>query len=82
MADEHRYSQRTVEWGHWGITFLSPRPDRTKNFGVIAGYVSFPVSSQGPCDSGSHRERFMQMCEAWIERGELPVSDKSFQAAS
>jgi hypothetical protein len=66
-----RYHDRTVQWGHWGITFMDPQPDRTKNFGVIAGHISFPIGTRGPCDMDS-RMIYRQMCTAWIDRREIP----------
>jgi hypothetical protein len=80
MQTEHpRYTQRTVEWGHWGITFMEPQPDRSKNFGVIAGQVGFGVGACGPVDGclGSLlRRSYQDMCEAWISRGVLPLTEE------
>ena len=70
--DDPRYTRRTVEWGHWGITFMDIQPDRSKNFGSIAGYVSFPVGTRGPCDAGDLRPKFQNMCAAWIATREIP----------
>lgn len=70
-----RYDSRTVEWGHWGITFMDVQPDRTKNFGTIIGTLSFGVGNAGPVDGpvGSPtRLAYLQACKDWTERGILP----------
>lgn len=76
MSD--RYTQRTVEWGHWGITFMNPQPDRTKNFGVIVGNLQFPVANgAGPQDGliGSpQRQHYKDVCQRWIDDGVLHES--------
>ena len=70
MIDK-RYTQRTVEWGHWGITFMDVQPDHTKNFGVIKGSVYFPVTNgMGPCDMP--RAKWQAMCDEWVNSGILP----------
>lgn len=73
---EHpRYTQRTVEWGHWGITFMNPQTDRSKNFGKIVGHLSFGVGARGPVDgtSGSpERRHYQKICDAWVSEGTLP----------
>ena len=71
----HYHEQRSVEWGHWGITFMRPQSDRTKNFGEIVGHVGFGVGNCGPVDGtvGSPlRAQYREMCRAWVERGVLP----------
>lgn len=71
----HFHDKRTVEWGHWGLTFMEPQPDASRNYGKIIGTVPFPVGNCGPCDGtvGSpQREKYRAMCKAWMERGELP----------
>ena len=65
-----RYDSRTVEWGNWGITFMDPQPDRTKNFGVVVWFMPFPVGTRGPVDMP--RDYYTNICRAWTERGELP----------
>jgi hypothetical protein len=68
-----RYNSRTVQWGHWAITFMNPQPDRSKNFGDIVGHVSFPVANGcGPQDAGAMRETYRAMCSRWIDDGILP----------
>lgn len=68
MAD--RYTERTIEWGHWGITFMDPQPDRSRNYGVIAGTVSFPAGPRGPVDGD--RAFYRAMCDAWISDRVVP----------
>ena len=70
--DHPRYVQRTVEWGHWGITFMDIQPDRTKNFGNIIGTIHFAVSTRGPIDAGEVRQSYLNMCSDWINNGILP----------
>lgn len=71
MKTEHpRYTQRTVEWGHWGITFMDPNPYRHQNYGRIIGSVSFPIGSRGPIDNPKNKYR--AMCAAWVELREIP----------
>ena len=69
VEDRHpRYTQRTVEWGHWGITFMEPQPDATKNFGVIVGQAVFPVGSRGPLDARpGDREAYHEMIRVWLQ---------------
>lgn len=67
-----RYENRTVEWGHWGITFMEVQPDQTKNYGAIIGHVSFPVGTRGPCDL-PRRAEYKEMCRAWVEDGARPA---------
>ena len=68
-----RYDSRTVQWGHWAITFMDVQPDRSKNFGVIVGKVSFPVANGcGPQDGGAMRETYRAMCDRWVDDGILP----------
>jgi len=74
MMDHPRYYQRTVEWGHWGITFMDIQPDKTKNFGNIIGTVSFAVGTRGPIDAGNIRQTYRNMCEAWIKDGIKPAN--------
>lgn len=68
----NRYEQRTVEWGHWGITFMNPQPDRSKNFGEIVGQINFPVGTRGPVDLPK-RDEYREMCRAWVEEGVSPA---------
>ena len=71
----NRYSERTVEWGHWGITFMDQQPDPSKNYGVIVGHLPFGVGNAGPCDGtlGSPtRERYKAICRAWCESRQIP----------
>lgn len=71
MQDEHpRYTQRTVEWGHWGITFMKPQSDRTLNFGAIVGTLYFPVGTRGPVDQNGID--YKSICKAWVNQGVLP----------
>lgn len=76
MDGHPRYSERTVEWGHWRITFMDVQADRSKNFGEIVGSISFPVANGcGPQDglAGSPvRQRYQAMCDAWCRDGMLP----------
>lgn len=70
-----RYSQRTVYWGHWDITFMDVQPDTSKNFGIIVASLPFGIGNCGPCDGtiGSPlRKSLKQACRTWIEKGELP----------
>lgn len=66
------HSRRTVEWGNWGITFMEPQPDQTKNFGVIVGRVDFPIGIRGPMD-GLRRDYYREICRAWTESGVKPL---------
>lgn len=72
MMDHPRYHQRTVQWGHWGITFMDIQPDIAKNFGTIVGIVCFAVSTRGPIDAGPVRKIYQDMCSNWINNGILP----------
>lgn len=73
QRSEHaRYCGRTVEWGHWGITFMERQPDPTKNYGVIVGFVDFPVGTRGPMD-GLKRDHYREICRAWVEQGVEPL---------
>lgn len=75
IMEHPRYSQRTVEWGHWGITFMDVQPDSSKNFGMIVGHLPFGVGACGPCDGtlGSPlRAHYVAICEEWVKRGVLP----------
>ena len=74
MMDHPRYHQRTVEWGHWGITFMDIQQDKTKNFGEIIGTVCFAVSTRGPIDAGDVRQKYRDMCSQWINDGILPAN--------
>ena len=76
MYNHPRYTQRTVEWGHWGITFLDVQPDRTKNYGVIVASLGFAVGSRGPIDAGPVRAEYKRICEAWCSDGSLPAQAK------
>lgn len=70
-----RYSQRTVEWGHWGITFMDVQRDRSKNFGAITAFLPFPVGNAGPIDGhtgSAARQSYKQMCDRWMADGVLP----------
>jgi hypothetical protein len=67
-----RYCGRSVEWGHWGITFMERQPDRTKNYGVIIGFVDFPIGTRGPMD-GLKRDYYREICRAWIEQRVEPL---------
>lgn len=68
-----RYTSRTVEWGNWGITFMEPQPDRTKNHGLIVGTLYFPVGSRGPIDSDPRGPDYRAICRNWTELGILPA---------
>jgi len=73
-----RYHEgRTVEWGHWAITFMEPQPDPTKNYGVIIGHVSFPVGTRGPVD-GLKRDYYREICRAWVEQGIRPLGLEAY----
>ena len=66
----NRYTNRTVEWGHWGITFMNPQPDQTKNYGVIIGSIYFPVGTRGPMDNRpGDKERYRAMIADWVNHG-------------
>lgn len=70
------HEQRTVQWGNWGITFMLPQLDRTRNYGDIVGTLYFPCGNQGPCDGflGSpERKRYEDAVKDWIENGNLPT---------
>lgn len=80
---EPYHQGRTVEWGHWGITFLDPQPDLTKNFGVIRGTLHFGVGSRGPIDGtvGSPlRTSYQARCNAWMADGVLPTDHQNWMA--
>ena len=75
-ATHPRYLGRTVEWGHWGLTFMERQPDLLKNFGVIVGQLPFPVGARGPISGtfgSAQRQEFLAACDVWIERGETPA---------
>jgi len=58
---------RTVQWGHWAISFL-------RDGNIVATY-QFPVGPHGPASGtlGSALYRKHQdMCERWINTGDLP----------
>lgn len=85
----HYHLGRTVQWGHWGITFSEAQPDERKNFGVIVAHWPFPVNANGPQDGtrGSpQRAALQQACDAWIADGVLPAAarecDTSIYCAS
>jgi hypothetical protein len=78
MMDHVRYHQRTVQWGHWGITFMDIQPDTAKNFGKIVGTVHFAVGTRGPIDAGDVRQTYRDMCEAWISSGVEPVTMEKY----
>lgn len=65
-----RYTERTVEWGNWGILFMDVQPDTTKNFGVIVGNVYFPIGTRGPCATTD--PKYKKMCADWIDHGVVP----------
>lgn len=73
MLDHPRYHRRTVEWGNWGITFMEVQPDPTKNYGMIVGFVDFPIGTRGPI-SGLKRDYYREICRAWIEQGVEPLA--------
>lgn len=77
MQMSDRYTGRTVEWGHWAITFMDVQPDRTKNFGVIIGHVPFPIGTRGPVDL-LRRTEYREMCRAWVEDGVKPAELQPF----
>lgn len=73
-------TERTAEWGHWGITFCTHEVDGAgrRSYAPLSidGYLGFPVGSRGPIDGppGSPtRESYRRMIRAWVERGELPA---------
>ena len=69
------HTQRTVEWGHWGITFMEPQPDKTRNYGLIVARVDFACGTRGPIDGtlGSPtRQQYRDMCREWMASGTLP----------
>jgi hypothetical protein len=71
-----RYLGRTVEWGHWGITFMDKQPDPMMNFGVIVATIPFGVGARGPVDgtAGSDlRKAYEAMCHNWVDNGILPA---------
>lgn len=72
MMDHPRYHQRTVEWGHWGITFMDIQADKTKNYGKIVGIISFAVGTRGPIDAGDIRQVYRNMCDVWVKGGIIP----------
>lgn len=58
---------RTVQWGHWGITFLQG--------GAPVHRVYFPVGPSGPVDGligSSTRKRWEEVAAAWVGEGKLP----------
>lgn len=66
--------KRFVSWGHWGISFWNGDRNDQPTWQAIAE-VSFPVGPQGPMDGfiGSpERQRWIDACRVWTERGELP----------
>lgn len=68
-----RYSSRTVEWGHWGITFMDVQPDHSKNYGVPAASIGFAASTRGPFVGARRRAELEGICRAWVESGDLPA---------
>ena len=71
MINHIRYRQRTVEWGHWGITFMDIQNDLTKNYGNIIGTVFFPIGTRGPCDL-NNRNKYNTMIDQWVNHGIVP----------
>lgn len=70
-----RYTRRTVEWGHWGITFMDPQADLAKNFGVIVGTVYFGCGTRGPVDGAlgsATRQMYQALCNDWVNHGAAP----------
>ena len=67
------HTSRTVEWGNWGITLMDTQPDKTKNYGVIVGFVRFPLGTRGPFVSPKMQKRFEEICKNWIEFKILPT---------
>lgn len=66
---------RTVQWSHWGITFMDRQPDEAKNYGVIVGSLPFGVGPRGPVDGsvGSELRRDLQAaCDRWVSDGVKP----------
>ena len=71
-----RYTQRTAEWGNWGITFLDVQPDRSKKYGLIIGTLYFPIGTRGPCDGfigSSERMSYQDVVRNWMDDGTLPA---------
>ena len=66
---------RTVQWGHWGITFSEHTLDEYARASyapaVIHGTLAFPVGARGPVDSD--RARYQAAIDAWKNDGVLPV---------
>jgi hypothetical protein len=80
---EPYHQRRSVQWGHWGITFMDQQPDLTKNFGVIVGTLHFGVGSRGPVDGtvGSPvRVAYQDCCNAWVKDGLLPTDQQNWTA--
>lgn len=76
--DHPRYLGRTVEWGHWAITFMDRQPDPAKNYGIIVGNLAH-LGIDGTL--GSSRRLYLQkICNEWIANGDLPVRDRQFVA--
>lgn len=65
------HDQRTVYWGNWGIDFMNPQSDQTRNYGVLVGRIAFPMGKRGPCDLPK-RDQYKEMCRAWIADGIEP----------
>lgn len=63
---------RTVQWGHWGISFMDRQPDQSKNYGIQVAYLSFPVGTRGPVDM-DRKEEYRAMCKQWVDAGTLPA---------
>lgn len=67
---------RTVQWGHWGITFMDRQPDEQLNFGIAVGTLPFAVGACGPVDGtvGSETRLHLQAaCDAWVRDCQLPA---------
>jgi hypothetical protein len=64
------HEKRTVQWGHWGITFMDPNPNQSRNYGLIIGSVPFPVSTCGPFEGD--KRKWQAMCAAWIADRTMP----------
>lgn len=66
---------REVEWGNWGLTFLSWMGDRRPYVARIHGVKYFPIGARGPVDGiigSSERRQWQEMVRGWMADGTLP----------
>lgn len=69
------HRERTISWGHWGITFSEYQPDATLNFPRAVAFLAFPVGTRGPCDMHVSRD----IGRRWIDAAELPEGARGYR---